>query len=283
MSAWPAQDEQQQARARARAAALHFRLPFRRQAWSGSVGNWMGAGLGSSIDFQDHRPYLPGDDPRYIDWQAYGRSGQYVMKLYREEVSPRLDLIFDLSASMRLTRAKAARSLELFLFCLESALRGGATLRTYALGSDEPPPIFQSLELPVPVFPAIGKIPLRPHSLRVLISDLLFPGDPETWLRPLRGIRSHALVFAPSVAEESDPDWDGNVEFVDCESAAARVQRVDDAVRLRYAASYQRHFEIWQESARRLGSLFVRIPAEVPLLEALRSLAWPGGMVETWT
>ena len=73
-----------------------------------------GVGAGSSIDFQDHSPYLPGDDPRYIDWRAYARTGHYIMKLYREEVSPLLDLVLDVSPSLFFEPAKALRVLELF-------------------------------------------------------------------------------------------------------------------------------------------------------------------------
>ena len=86
------------------------RLPFRNRTWRGDGGNWQGAGVGSSIDFQDHRPYLPGDDPRYIDWQAYARTGVYSMKLYREEVSPRVDVALDVSASMFFDDEKRQRA-----------------------------------------------------------------------------------------------------------------------------------------------------------------------------
>ncbi|MGA0333468.1 MAG: DUF58 domain-containing protein, partial [Kiritimatiellia bacterium] len=79
----------------ARRCTGHLRLCLGERNWQGTQGNWAGAGVGSSIDFQDHRPYLPGDDPRYIDWAAYARSGQTIMKLYREEVRPVVDLVVD--------------------------------------------------------------------------------------------------------------------------------------------------------------------------------------------
>ena len=67
-----------------KAAASVARLPLRSGQWSGVAGSVLGQGTGNSIDFQDQRPYLPGDDPRHINWQAYARSGQYTMKLYRQ-------------------------------------------------------------------------------------------------------------------------------------------------------------------------------------------------------
>src|SRR3954466_11348604 len=95
------------ARHGALAAAARWRLPFSRQAWRGPAGSWLGAGSGSSMDFADHRNYMPGDDPRHIHWQAYARSGALTMKLYRAEVAPMVDIAVDISASMTFTPAKA--------------------------------------------------------------------------------------------------------------------------------------------------------------------------------
>src|SRR5277367_3359691 len=86
--------------------AEKLRLPFQSRSWRGSSGSWQGRNQGSSIDFQDHRAYMPGDDPRHIDWQAYARTNNYTMKLFREEVSPRLDVALDVSRSMALTPEK---------------------------------------------------------------------------------------------------------------------------------------------------------------------------------
>src|SRR5690606_38681434 len=98
------------------AAAARHRLPLRSRVWKGHAGEFQGAGVGSSLDFQDHRSYVPGDDPRHINWQAYARTGQYTMKLYREEVRPLVDVVLDASDSMFFEPAKAARTAELFYF-----------------------------------------------------------------------------------------------------------------------------------------------------------------------
>src|SRR3954452_10005398 len=132
-STMPSPAEREQVQRRMKSAAEHVSLPFRARTWRGQAGSLLGVGAGSSIDFQDHRPYLPGDDPRYIDWRAYARTGHYIMKLYREEVSPLLDLVLDVSPSMFFEPAKALRVLELFAFAAESAHRSGAALRAYAI------------------------------------------------------------------------------------------------------------------------------------------------------
>lgn len=310
MQPWPDPDEWRELHAGARKAAAHLRLPFHRQTWRGTVGNWMGAGVGSSIDFQDHRPYLPGDDPRYIDWQAYARTGNYIMKLYREEVSPRLDLVLDASNSMFLSPEKQTRSLELFYFCVESAARAGATVRAYAIAGETVRILpndaihthaldnFQSLERPpaeiskdwkksktaspayTPVIPSLMKIPFRPGSMRVCISDLLFPGEPEAVLQPLVMARGRGLVLTPYDAGEAKLDFDGNVEFVECETQALRIQRIDVGLRERYDAAYKRHFDLWRDAARRYGITFARVPTGLDLVTALRAHALPEGAAE---
>ncbi|MEM7699241.1 MAG: DUF58 domain-containing protein, partial [Verrucomicrobiota bacterium] len=92
----------------------------------GSSGEFAGTGVGSSLDFQDHRHYLPGDDPRHINWQAYARTGNYTLKLYREEVRPIVEIIFDVSASMFADEEKATRALDLFYFAVAASERAGS-------------------------------------------------------------------------------------------------------------------------------------------------------------
>lgn len=275
------------------AVSRHVRIALQRRVWRGAVGNWAGAGTGSSIDFQDHRPYLPGDDPRYIDWAAYARSGNYIMKLYREEVSPRVDLLIDTSRSMLLDDAKRARALELLYFCVESCLAMGASLlcrRFTAVGHDPIalPELLVGRWVPeggadAGGLPDMSALPLRSGSLRIVISDLLFDASPESLLRPLAAAGGRVLIFAPFAAMESEPDWNRNVEFVDCESGRVRRQRVQPELMRRYRQAYDRHFAVWRDWARRYDARLARVPAADGLAEALRYEAIPNGVVEAWT
>ena len=64
------------------------KLPLLRKIWRGASGDFAGAGTGNSMEFQDHRAYQAGDDPRHLNWQAYARTGQFTMKVFRQEVRP---------------------------------------------------------------------------------------------------------------------------------------------------------------------------------------------------
>lgn len=272
-------------------AAQRVRLPLRQQLWQGRSGGWLGAGSGSSVDFQDHRSYYPGDDPRHIDWQAYARTDHYIMKLYREEVSPRVDVVLDASRSMFFEPDKCTRSLELLYFVLESALQSGIALRCVLLAGRTP------CELPVAALlayqcpprlatvrsdaaPDLTTINWRYGALRVVITDLLFPGQPQPWLATLSAAKGRALLLVPFCRSEARPAWSGNTTFVDCEQRIQRKQKVESGLLQRYRQNYARHFALWQEACTAYGLLLARVPCQGDFFAALQSEAVVRGAVE---
>ena len=274
---------------RMKGVAQHLRLPLGRRSWRGQTGNWLGVGIGSSIDFQDHRPYLPGDDPRYIDWMAYARTGQYTMKLYREEVSPNVDLLLDVSSSMTANDAKRKRMLELLFFAVESVLQVGASMRCYLVGHRG--------WTPVPVEAMLGyrwgdvegededpvswtRAPFRHGSMRVWISDLLFPGAPEPAMRALTVNGGFGVVYVPWSRDEAEPSWSGNVEFVDCETGFQRKQKAPPDLLQRYREAYRRHFEMWFDRARQFDVAMARIPDDGEFVSVLAREGLPARAVE---
>src|SRR5438477_6685315 len=55
---------------------------------------------GASIEFRQHRPYVPGDEPRRLDWRVLGRTDRPYIKEYDEETNLRCVLMLDCSGSM---------------------------------------------------------------------------------------------------------------------------------------------------------------------------------------
>ncbi len=56
--------------------------------------------LGLGGEFADHRDYVPGDDPKFIDWKVLGRTDRYYIRRYENETNLRVYLVVDRSASM---------------------------------------------------------------------------------------------------------------------------------------------------------------------------------------
>lgn len=65
------------------------------------VGERRSKRRGRSVEFDDFRDYTPGDDPRFIDWNALARLDRLVVKLFLEEQDLAVHLLVDASASMR--------------------------------------------------------------------------------------------------------------------------------------------------------------------------------------
>ena len=65
---------------------------------------------GFSIEFSEHREYVPGDDLRYVDWKVYGKTDKIYLKQYEEETNLACYLLLDISESMRYRGPTAAMS-----------------------------------------------------------------------------------------------------------------------------------------------------------------------------
>ena len=272
-----------QCHSRALAAAARFRLPLRSKVWRGQAGEFAGGGTGSSLDFQDHRSYVPGDDPRHINWQAYARTGSYTMKLFREEVRPVIDLILDVSESMFFDEKKATRTAELFYLIVEGSHAAGAAIAVHLLRGDstltlDPSTIrshswlekARAIKAAAPAqAPDLSRIPLRANAIRVLISDLLFAADPDPILRHLGQRHGTVLLFAPFLQSEADPEWSGNYEFIDPEENTRHARRIEPATLRRYKEAYTNHFSLWKQTAIRHQTAFSRIPSEPDLIPTL--------------
>ncbi|MBI1848851.1 MAG: DUF58 domain-containing protein [Planctomycetes bacterium] len=85
-------------------------------------------GAGASLEFVGHRPYAAGDDVRRVDWHAFARLRRPVVKEFAHEAGPRVAIIVDASASMRLfDKDRAASRLAATLAYV--ALAQGGSLR----------------------------------------------------------------------------------------------------------------------------------------------------------
>jgi uncharacterized protein (DUF58 family) len=87
--------------ARVARAARVLWVRSRREATSWLVGSYASAFRGGGIEFDELRPYVPGDDVRAIDWNATARTGTPWVKRFREERGHTVLVALDVSASMR--------------------------------------------------------------------------------------------------------------------------------------------------------------------------------------
>ncbi|HUQ71613.1 MAG TPA: DUF58 domain-containing protein [Planctomycetaceae bacterium] len=55
---------------------------------------------GFSVEFAEHREYVPGDDLRYVDWKVFGKTDRFYLKQFDEETNFSCTVLCDASESM---------------------------------------------------------------------------------------------------------------------------------------------------------------------------------------
>ena len=64
---------------------------------------------GLSVEFAQHREYVPGDDVKFIDWRVYSRTDRHYIKQYEAETNLRCTFLVDVSESMQYAGASRRR------------------------------------------------------------------------------------------------------------------------------------------------------------------------------
>jgi uncharacterized protein (DUF58 family) len=76
---------------------------------------------GFSVEFSEHRKYVPGDDLKDLDWTVYAKTDKYYLKKFEAETNLTGYLVMDLSASMAYTYRQELTKFD-YAICLAAAL-----------------------------------------------------------------------------------------------------------------------------------------------------------------
>jgi uncharacterized protein (DUF58 family) len=269
---------------------LRRRLEIR--ARSGAGGEHLARRRGGSSEFQEHRPYAPGDDMRRIDWAAYARTGEPVLKLFRTEEDVIARLVCDASASLsygeppkldtarRLAAAVGymtlARSERAQLFV---AGEGLAREHTPVRGRGGLPALLRALEGVearggtdlARAIDAVVQKSARPGML-VAISDFFDPGPVLAALG--RAVKAgHDLVLVQVVTpDEIEPNLEGDWALEDAETGALVEVTMDAAAIEAYVLRFAGLCEELRAFARKHGAAYVRVRTDEPLEPVVRRL-----------
>jgi len=67
---------------------------------------------GFSVEFSEHRPYVPGDELRHLDWVTYAKTDRFYIKQYEQETNLRCWILLDCSGSMNYAGGKGLTKVE---------------------------------------------------------------------------------------------------------------------------------------------------------------------------
>lgn len=250
-----------------------LRLP--RGPHRGRVGEVRASSFGSSLELYDLRQYQPGDDLRQVDWNAVARTDELYLRVRQDEVSPRVEVLVDASASMAISETKAARSREVAAWLCTLAQQGGLEPVVITTGAvmrkargAAARPLMEALDFDgrEPLDSALHHAPpLLPCGLRVVLSDFLFESPPEPLaLRLARGASALTLVQLLD-AEDIEPLGGAGARLTDSESGEALERTLTQDVVDGYLARLATHVSLWQSAARKMRANWVQASTEFSL------------------
>ena len=247
---------------------------------------------GGCSEFEDHRPYVNGDELRHIDWRLFARRDRYYVKQFRDETNLQGWLVVDSSGSMRfgmstISKFDYARTAAACLARLLLKQRDSVGLSMQGAGRSDFLPArtrsshFQSvLQRLVQTQPrgAVGveasldtlSQRIKRRGLVLVFSDCFGEIDPlVTRLKHLRSRGNDVIVFQVVAPEEVTFNLRGDGEFIDLERAMPSVEVDFARIRSAYQASFQRHMQRLEEELRMAGCDRVVMTTDQPLSDVL--------------
>ncbi len=232
---------------------------------------------GQSVEFADHRPYVAGDDLRFVDWNIYGRLEQLFLKLFMEEQDLTIHIAIDVSASSgfgdpakelfmkKLTAALAYVSLvnnnRVTISSFSDSVKGQlANMRgrnylshmaDFLLNIQCEGPTFFDNSCRELASARVGA------GIMIVLSDFLFKDGFETGLRRLIGKKYDLYAIQVLCPQELEPELSGDLKLVDIEDADTAEITVSNALLKFYKRNLSGYCNQLKEYCTRRGAVYV--------------------------
>lgn len=216
--------------------------------------------FGASVDFAEHRGYVPGDDIRRVDWKVFARTDKYFLKEFEADSNANFSVLLDVSRSMAfgssITKLDYAKTLAACLTYLVHTQRDRVGLVTFddAIVSHVPPSakhldvVLHGLDLakaerPGQIGPPLKKLAehFGRRGIVVILSD--FYAEPEEVfdaIGPIRFRGNDVVLFHILDPTEVEFSFAEAASFEDLESGE-QIPIVPDALADQYRALVQEH------------------------------------------
>ncbi|AMY10261.1 hypothetical protein LuPra_03491 [Luteitalea pratensis] len=259
---------------------------------------------GSGAEFQQMRPYLPGDDLKHLDWKHYARTDRLFTRVYRETTEWPVMLAIDTSRSMAFVDHQGMSKLRMGAL-LAAALTYLLVHQGEAVGlvTHPPPPAASARQGGADTGDALPARTGRPHLVRMLgllsriragggtdlagairraaarlgrrgclalISDLYGADDMHHALREVRRMGHEVVVFHVLSPQERRLEASGDVEFVDLETDERLIANAP-TIRDVYAARVAAFIAEQRAFATAEGITFVQAGTDRPIDLVLRA------------
>ena len=254
---------------------------------------------GDGIEFAGHRPYVPGDDLRWIDRRALLRHDKLIVRQFETERNRTVLIVVDATASMGFRSRDVKHDKLRFASILAATLarvvltQGDRVGLSWLGGTHElvlPPSarkdMFDRCVVALTAQRAAGDAMLNPASIAnsvamarnleadmtVLLSDLVdLPHAPSTYVANLSGRRRCMTVVQVLDPQEEAFPFHGSVRLRSLEGSTL-VETVGEAVRAGYLQAMQRLRARWNDATHHAGGQFTSCVTDQDPVAVLRSV-----------
>jgi uncharacterized protein (DUF58 family) len=246
---------------------------------------------GFSAQFAEHRPYMPGDSLKHIDWKVYGKTDRFYVKQFEEETNLKAYLLLDISSSMgyaskeisKLTYASYVAAALTYMMLKQQDAVGLASfaekIERYLppksiptqmknilveLENVQPKPITRSAD----TFHELAER-IKRRGLIIVLSDLLDePGEVIKGLKHFRHKKHEVIVFQILDPMEKSFAFSRDSIFEDLETRE-RLPSQPWFIRTAYQKQLRQFFEQYKKAFREEGIDYYLMDTSFPIDQSL--------------
>lgn len=238
---------------------------------------------GQSVEFSDFRSYVPGDDPRFIDWNLYARLDKLFLKLFLEEEDLHFYSLIDASDSMQFgdpTKFDYARQLAAALGFIGLCRSDRVRIESLGQPRDQHSPVLRGraslwrmlsfLETIQPgenrsLLEGIKRFVLSNtgKGIVVLITDLMDKEGYESALRLLLSREFDIFVVHVLAPEEIDPELQGDLKLIDCEDGDLAEITVSRPLMERYKKTLAMFVDSARQFCAKRAITYIQVSTEI--------------------
>lgn len=277
-----------------------LRIVTRRFFRGQKVGQRRSANKGASVEFKDYKEYYPGDDPRFLDWNVFGRHDKLLVKLFHNEEDLQVYVMVDASQSMMHgspPKFDHARKLAAAVSYLAATGMDRSRIVTFANGLKEqstfasrPGQVFNHFRFlekaqtggGSELAKAVDEFILK-HKRRgavFLISDFFTADGLEDTCRKLRYNKYEVFLVHVLADEEIVPNLAGLYKLVDAEDGTEREVYVDREALDVYRQVLEDFTSNLEKFAHQNGIHYTKAPTSTPfestIMQFFRGGKMPG-------
>ncbi|RKD30551.1 DUF58 domain-containing protein [Thermohalobacter berrensis] len=247
----------------------------------GYSGSRKSKAKGSSIEFSDYREYVPGDDFRKIDWNAYGRFQKLFVKLFMEEREASINIFLDTSKSMAFGSPKKsyiALNLSMVFAYLSLANLDRINLYTINNGKLDNTGYLKGKNMTSRVINFLEKVKFESREdmlnlipenqykqgISIIISDL-FSDNFEEVIKYLSYLKQNIIVLQILSKEELNPTIRGDVKLIDSETENEIDISGSNSILKAYEKNLNKFLNNINEICKKYGCYYTFLSNETPL------------------